>query len=96
MIDVNKKKNPNGKKKKKKKKKRISFQRVKKYIINHEIKKLEWILITHNHGDHIGGIKDLLVIKDLQVGKVYTKRYRASDASCEVNGKIISADKRNE
>jgi len=96
MIDVGLKKDPNGKNEEEKKQKRISFQGVKKYITNHEIKNLQWILITHNHGDHIGGIKDLLDIKDLKVGKVYTKRYRASDASCDVNGKTINADKRLE
>jgi len=58
-----------------------SFPSVKKYLEDNGIKKLEWLLITHNHEDHDGGVIDLLELVDIK--KVYTKDYQGYDVSCK-------------
>jgi len=69
-----------------------SFPSVKKYLEDNGIKQLEWLLITHNHDDHDGGVIDLLNIVDIK--KVYTKDYQGYDVSC--NGvEIDQCEKRN-
>ena len=65
---------------------KISFERIEQFFKKNSIPKLEWILLTHNHHDHVGGIKALLNI--VNVGKVYAKNYTAADVSCKVNGKL--------
>jgi len=70
-----------------------SFPSVKKYLDDHGITEFEWLLMTHNHDDHIGGVKDFL--KYYQVKKVYTKEYQVYDVSC--NGiEIENCESRNQ
>jgi len=56
-----------------------TFQKVKSSIKN--IPEFEWVLITHNHGDHIGGLMDLLKTK--KVKYIYTKDYIGTDMNCK-------------
>jgi len=58
-----------------------SFSSVKKYLEDNGIKQLEWLLMTHNHEDHVGGVIDLLELVDIK--KVYTKEYQGYDVSCK-------------
>jgi len=59
----------------------VSFPSVKKYLEDNGIKTLEWLLITHNHEDHDGGVIDLLNLVDIKT--VYTKDYQGYDVSCK-------------
>jgi len=63
--------------------KNSSFQAIEKYINTNKIFKLNWVLLTHNHGDHVGAIKNLLDI--IKVDKIYTKKYHAYDVACHKN-----------
>jgi len=59
----------------------VSFPAVQKYLDDHYINNFEWLLITHNHEDHDGGVIDLL--NNYNVQKVYTKDYQGYDVSCK-------------
>lgn len=45
--------------------------RVARYLKDIGVKELEWILITHAHGDHYGGLKT--VLNTVNVKKIYVK-----------------------
>jgi len=62
---------------------KISFDNVEKHITENKIAELEWVLITHNHGDHIGGLQDLLGLPNLKVKTIYTKEYIGTDKVCK-------------
>lgn len=53
------------------------FENIKEYLDKMEIKKIEFILLTHFHRDHYGSIPS--IIKDYNVDKVYFKNYSALD-----------------
>jgi len=63
----------------------VSFKGISDYINAQGITELEWVLLTHNHADHVGGMKDLLDI--VKVKKVYTKSYNAYDEACHKESK---------
>lgn len=54
-----------------------------KYILNYlkkvGVKKLDFILLTHNHKDHVGGVACLM--KNLEVARVYLKTYTGADSA---------------
>jgi len=69
----------------------VSFNKVSQYLKHNNVTNLEWVLLTHNHGDHVGGIEDLLKLEvknnkgkkvTLKVGAVYTKDYIGLDSDC--------------
>ena len=47
---------------------------IKDYLVNKGIKKLDFIILTHYHDDHIGGIKSLC--KEFHVDKVYMSPHK--------------------
>ncbi|OUM61689.1 hypothetical protein PIROE2DRAFT_12232 [Piromyces sp. E2] len=61
--------------------KKVSYNRVIKYLNNNKVSTLEWILISHNHGDHINGFSGIIdhYNKTLSVKNVYIKEYKAYD-----------------
>ncbi len=57
------------------------MNRVKNYLESLNVNTLDFILITHNHADHIGG--GATIIKSgINVKKVYIKTYLCKDAGC--------------
>lgn len=61
---------------------------VEDFIKERNISKFEWVLVTHFHGDHANGLKELLDKSFLEnlfgsnkvkVGRVYAKEYLATD-----------------
>lgn len=53
------------------------YETIKEYLDKMNIKKIEFILLTHFHRDHYGSIPS--IIKNYDVGKVYFKEYSALD-----------------
>lgn len=51
---------------------REQAETVKKYLKKQGVKKLDYIIATHPHSDHIGGMGD--IISEFEVGKVITPR----------------------
>jgi len=51
------------------------------YLRSLGVKNLEFILITHNHDDHVGGINAILG-SEIAVKKIYIKTYLCKDKNC--------------
>ncbi|ORX78188.1 hypothetical protein BCR32DRAFT_295178 [Anaeromyces robustus] len=74
------------------KNKKVSFEKVQSYFNSNHITKLKWVLLTHNHEDHVGGILDLVKMKvknknnkqvNLKIEDgVYTKNYSGLESNC--------------
>ncbi|ORX58355.1 hypothetical protein BCR36DRAFT_579970 [Piromyces finnis] len=60
----------------------ISYEKVIGYLKANNIKQLEWLLITHFHGDHYGGLNQL-INSGVTIKKIYTKQYHALDSTVE-------------
>lgn len=45
--------------------------RVHQYLLDHGVKHLEFVVLTHPHGDHIGGMKKILEDKNITIGTIY-------------------------
>jgi len=80
--------------------KAVSFNKVSQYLKHNNVTNIEWVLLTHNHPDHVGGIEDLLNLKvknnkgkqvTLKVGAVYTKDYIGLDSDCGGDDKNYSS-----
>ncbi|ORX69335.1 hypothetical protein BCR32DRAFT_250270 [Anaeromyces robustus] len=56
-----------------------SYLIVEEYLKKNNITKLEWILISHFHGDHYGGLERLMNNSDLTIKSIYMKEYHAAD-----------------
>ena len=52
--------------------KTISQNNIKKYLNKLGVKKLEFLLLTHSHSDHIGGVD--MLIDNFSIGTVYMKK----------------------
>lgn len=46
-------------------------KRVHNYLYEHNVKKLEFVLLTHPHQDHIGGLVEVLKDETIEVKKIY-------------------------
>lgn len=67
---------------------------VKKYIVDQGVSKLDYIIATHPHEDHIGGLD--YVINSLQVGKIYMPKRTSTTKTFEdvvnaIKGKGLKA-----
>lgn len=45
--------------------------RVHQYLLDHNVKHLEFVLLTHPHADHIGGMKKILDDKNITIDTIY-------------------------
>ena len=45
--------------------------RVHQYLLDHGVKHLEFVVLTHPHGDHIGGMKKILEDKNITIDTIY-------------------------
>ena len=50
------------------------------YLNNLNVKRLDFFLLTHAHGDHIGSAAK--IINNFDIGRVYTKEYLCLDNNC--------------
>lgn len=55
------------------------YPMVSKHLNDHNIKQLDFILLTHFHNDHYGNVSKL--IRDYSVSKLYLKRYYGLDGT---------------
>lgn len=46
-------------------------KRLHSYLKEHDVKKLEFVLLTHPHQDHIGGVVEVLKDESIEVDKIY-------------------------
>jgi len=59
------------------------------YIKSKGVKKLDFLLITHFHGDHMGAAKE--VLKNIKVNKLYIKTFKMGADSTESGQKIYES-----
>ena len=63
------------------------YEALKKFLDSHNVKKIDFILLTHFHSDHFGNI--INIIKDYKVKKMYFREY----CNCEAyNGDITAVE----
>lgn len=55
------------------------YPMIQSYLDNHNIKKIDFILLTHFHSDHYGNVAN--IIRDYKVDKLYLKRYYGLDGT---------------
>lgn len=60
-------------------------EEVEKFIKNNDIR-LHWIVLTHGHGDHIGGIPDLRNLSEHGVAVHYADAKCLTDANVNLSG----------
>lgn len=61
------------------------YEALKEFLDSHNVKRIDFILLTHFHSDHFGNIKN--VISDFKVKKMYFREY----CNCEAYNGDISA-----
>jgi len=66
-----------------------TYNVINEFINNRKIQHFDWVLLTHFHGDHYGGLSKLL--NKAKVDKVYTKKYYSLDINC-YNDKRTKSD----
>jgi len=71
-----------------------TYSEIKKFMNKREINHFDWVLLTHFHGDHYGGLTKLLNETKVKVDKVYTKKYFALDINCFKNTTKITQEKK--
>lgn len=52
-----------------------------KYIENQGVEKIDYLVLTHPHADHIGGMDD--VLRNFEIGSIYMPRATANTATYE-------------
>ena len=55
------------------------FHMIEKYLNDLNIKKIDFIILTHFHNDHYGNVAN--IINNYQVNKLYLKRYYGLDGT---------------
>jgi len=58
----------------------VSIEKLLAYLDDNNILELEWILITHFHGDHYGGLSRLMK-RGIKIGAIYMKEYHGLDSN---------------
>ncbi len=59
----------------------ITGNRVAEFLKRHNIKRLDLMIITHPHPDHIGGV--FCILNDIQVAKRYDNGQPVGDTTCD-------------
>ncbi len=69
------------------------YKAIKNYLDNLNVEKLEFLILTHNHGDHVGSAYN--IIKKYKPTTLYLKKYHGNDVA-GTNGTYIqeSVDKK--
>ena len=73
----------------------VSYNKILGYLKENNVKQLKWILLTHFHDDHTGGIYKLLE-NGIKVKKIYTKKYRNLDSTIDTSKYNSVADFRKD
>jgi len=60
----------------------LSVDKIMEYLRDNNITMLEWILITHFHGDHYGGLSKI-ISRGIKTKAVYMKEYHGFDSNYE-------------
>ena len=50
-------------------------ERVHKYLTDHKVTKLEFVLLTHPHRDHIAGMINILEDENIKIDKIYGNNF---------------------
>lgn len=56
-------------------------ERVHQYLTDHKVTKLEFVLLTHPHRDHIAGMINILEDKNIKIDKIYGNNFDLSYSS---------------
>lgn len=59
------------------------------YLNDHGIEKLEYVVCSHGHADHCGGLD--AVVENFEVGTVFTSPYPGDTSSYEIFSDVVSA-----
>ena len=59
------------------------------YLNDHGIEKLEYVVCSHGHADHCGGLD--AVVENFDVGTVFTSPYPGDTSSYEIFSDVVSA-----
>jgi len=66
---------------------RASYNKILNFLSSNKIKKLNWILLTHNHNDHVSGLTHI-INHNVTINAVYTKNYQAFDSKNNIYDNI--------
>ena len=58
----------------------LSYLSIEEYLWKNEIHEIEWLLLTHFHDDHMGGLDRLMDNPDVVIKNIYMKEYKNIDA----------------
>ncbi|OUM67990.1 hypothetical protein PIROE2DRAFT_4407 [Piromyces sp. E2] len=67
----------------------LSYEKMLGYLKANNVKQLEWLLISHFHGDHVGGM-DKLLESGVKIKKILTKQYHGLDSTVKGNGTVAN------
>jgi len=58
---------------------RNSYNKILNFLHDNNISELKWILLSHNHNDHVSGLNHIINY-NVTIEAVYTKKYQAFDS----------------
>lgn len=72
-----------------------SYLKMIEYLEVYNITELEWLLLTHFHGDHFGGLEKLMNNTDINIKNIYMKEYHGYDSNSKNKNQLIDDFRKN-